>query len=378
MPERKFDVVVVGAGPAGSMAAWSAAKGGARTVLIDMARLPREKLCGGGVNAWVIKKLGIPRSIIERTIEKAQVVAGERKLAPVPWPENIAWRMVMRSKFDHHLANMAVEAGATLMQSTSVNSVVLDSEKIVRGVRTGDKGVILGNVVIGCDGISSTVARTAGFWNKWFEVEHQKWRDRCAYCTEAHYRLPDGEIDERIGNTLYLFYERDLMGYHWIFPKRGILTVGTGSATTSMKKKPLTYFNDFVKGNAIALKLLKGAELIDKVRGAYVPFSGTFVPSYGSGVLLAGDSAGMVGAVTGEGIYFAVRSGIAAGEVASEAAISNDTSASSLSLYEKRWKAELGKHLDIQVDFLKQTQNPLKAMGLYTTYTVQHLLELYP
>nr|MDO8133264.1 geranylgeranyl reductase family protein [Candidatus Njordarchaeum guaymaensis] len=377
MSREQFDVIVVGAGPAGSMAALGATKGGARTALLDIAKLPREKLCGGGVNAWVIKKLNIPNSIIERTIEQAQVVAGTKELPPVSWPEAIAWRTVMRSKFDNYLTEMAVKAGATLLQSTPVESVVVDDRKKVNGVKTTNKGILRSKVVVGCDGVSSVVAKTAGFWTKWFGNDTSKWRDRCAYCTEAHFKLPDKEVDKRVGNTLYLFYERNLMGYHWIFPKRGILTVGTGCATTQMKKKPASYFNDFVKENQIAVEILKGAKIIGQVKGAYIPFSGTFTPTYGDGVLLAGDSAGMVGAVTGEGIFFAVRAGTAAGEVAAEVALSNNTSSEFLAKYEERWRKEFGNLLDIQVKFLNETQNPLKAMGLYTTYAATHQKEAF-
>jgi len=377
MSREQFDVIVVGAGPAGSMAALSATNRGAKTALLEMAKLPREKLCGGGVNAWVTKKLNIPNNIIERTIEQAQVVAGTKKLPPVPWPETIAWRTVMRKKFDNYLTEMAVKAGATLLQSTLVESVILDGSKRVSGVKTANKGVLHSKVTVGCDGVSSVVAKTAGFWAKWFGDDTRRWRDKCAYCTEAHFKLPDKEIDKRVGNTLYLFYERNLMGYHWIFPKKGILTVGTGCATTQMKKKPLSYFNDFIKENQIAVEILKGAKILGQVEGAYVPFSGTFTPTYGDGVLLAGDSVGMVGAVTGEGIYFAVRAGIAAGEVAAEAASSNNMSAEFLEKYEKRWRKEFGNLLHIQVKFLNETQNPLKAMGLYTEYAATHQKEAF-
>jgi len=378
MTQEIFDVVVVGAGPAGSMAAMHAAKGGAKTALAEMAKLPRDKLCGGGVNAWVIKKLNISSSVIERVMEQAQVVAGTRKFPSVPWPDHLAWRTVSRKKFDYHLTKMAVNSGATLYESTPILSVMFDDQKRICGVKTANRGILRSKVVVGCDGVSSNIARTAGFWAKWFNNDVNKWRERCAYCTEAHFKLPNREIDKRMGNTLYLFYERDLMGYHWIFPKRGVLTVGTGCATTEMKKKSTSYFNDFVKNNEIAVQLLKGARIIGEVTGAYVPFSGTFTPTYGDGVLLAGDSVGMVGAVTGEGIYFAIRAGIAAGEVAAEAALSNDASAKFLANYEKRWKREIGENLDTQVKLLSQTKNPLIAMGLYTNYTLKRQKELFP
>jgi flavin-dependent dehydrogenase len=245
-------------------------------------------------------------------------------------------------------------------------------------VKTTNKGIFKGKIVVGCDGVSSVVAKTGGFWTKWFGNDARKWRERCAYCTEAHFKLPDREIDKRIGNTLHLFYERGLMGYHWIFPKKGILTVGTGCATIGMRKKPVSYFNDFTKGNPIAVRILEGAKLTGKVKGAYSPLSGTFTPTYGDGVLLAGDSVGMVGSVTGEGIYFAARAGIAAGEVAAEAALSDNVSASFLERYEKRWRREFGNLLEIQFKFLLETQNPLKAMGLYTEYIITHQKEAFP
>jgi geranylgeranyl reductase family protein len=378
MLSKDFDVIVVGAGPAGSIAALHAAKSGANTALLDKEALPREKLCGGGVNAWVIRKLGIPESIIERTMNQVQVVAGEKKLPLVPWPDFLAWRMVMRDRFDYHLTKTAIEAGATLIDSTPVRSVVLDEKGKVCGVRTRNKGELRCKVVIGCDGVASTIAKTAGFWAKWFDNDVHKWLGRSAYCAEAQYKLPEKEIERRLGNTSYVFYERDLMGYHWIFPKKGLLTVGTGCATTYSRKKPTSYFNDFVRGNPIAREILKDTEVVGKLKGAYVPYSGTYTPSYGDGVLLAGDSAGMVGGVTGEGIFFAVRAGIAAGEIASKAAESNNISAQFLSRYERRWQKEIGKHLDAQVRFLGRTQNPLIAMGLYTTYTLRHQKELFP
>jgi geranylgeranyl reductase family protein len=378
MPSKDFDIIVVGAGPAGSMAALNAARSGANTALLDKEKLPREKLCGGGVSAWVIRKLNIPDSIIEKTMSQVQVVAGEKKLPPIPWPDSLAWRMVMRDKFDYHLTKMAVESGATLVDSTSVESVVLDEKGNACGVTTRSNEELRCRVVVGCDGVSSTIAKTGGFWAKWFNNDVHKWLGRCAYCSEVQYKLPESEIERRVGNTSYIFYERDLMGYHWIFPKKGLLTVGTGCSITHSRKKPTSYFNDFVKGNPIAKEILKDAKAIGKLKGAYIPFSGTYTPSYGGGVLLAGDSAGMVGGVTGEGIYFAVRAGIAAGEIASKAIESNNTSSQFLSQYERRWQKEIGKHLDAQVRFLRKTQNPLMAMGLYTSYTLRHQKELFP
>jgi geranylgeranyl reductase family protein len=360
------------------MAALHAARGGASTALLDKEKLPREKLCGGGVNAWVIRKLSIPEGIIERTMSYAQVVAGQKKLRLVPWPDSLSWRMVMRDKFDYHLTKMAVEAGAALIESTSVESVIRNEKGNVCGVKTRNKGELCCDIVVGCDGVASTVAKTAGFWANWFDDDVHKWLDRCAYCAEAQYELNEKEIQRRIGDTSYIFYERDLMGYHWIFPKKGLLTVGTGCATTKSRKKPASYFNDFVKGNPIAKEILQDARIVGKLRGAYVPFKGAFTPSYGDGVLLAGDSAGMVGGVTGEGIYFAVRSGIAAGEIASKAIKSSNTSARFLSQYERRWQNEIGNHLDVQVRFLRETQNPLTAMGLYIAYTLSHQRELFP
>lgn len=99
------------------------------------------------------------------------------------------------------------------------------------------------------------------------------------------------------------------MGYAWIFPKRGRLSVGLGGLLEAFKERPKRCIGRLLKEHPAASKLLEGGRH-SNVRGAYLPTCHPYRPSYGSGVLFAGDAAGMVNPITGEGISYAVLSGL--------------------------------------------------------------------
>ncbi|MEX2705986.1 MAG: NAD(P)/FAD-dependent oxidoreductase [Candidatus Freyrarchaeum guaymaensis] len=110
----------------------------------------------------------------------------------------------------------------------------------------------------------------------------------------------------------------------------------------------------FLNKHPVLPKILEGGKIILK-RGAWLPIMHVQRPSYGNGVLLAGDSAGMVSPISGEGIYYAVRAGIEAGVMAAEAVNNGDFSAGVLSNYEERWHSVIGEQLHYQEKLFRET-----------------------
>ncbi|WXG46734.1 MAG: NAD(P)/FAD-dependent oxidoreductase [Candidatus Atabeyarchaeum deiterrae] len=377
MHKEQYDVIVVGAGPAGSAASFSCAKANLRTLLIESQPLPQEKLCAGGVNPWVIQELGIPERLIERTIQQVQVVAGSKKIPTIPWPSEMAYRMAMRKDLSHFLADRASKMGVTVIDSRRVLSVLKLRDGTICGVKTSG-GDINAKIVIGCDGASSTVARTSGLWEKWWGPKVLSgWLRHQAFCLETQMHMDPKIIEKRVGNTMTLFFEKEFPGYCWIFPKRRVLTVGVLSLSSSVNKEELRgQLEKLVHIHTLASELLKGGQM-EPIRGAYLPIRGPLTPSYDDGLMLAGDSAAHVGAIWGEGIYFAVKAGIAAGETAVQAIHNGDVSRESLKIYEERWKMEIGENLETQSKILNDAPTPLQATIAFAEYIVKNKSKLY-
>ncbi|MBS7280988.1 MAG: NAD(P)/FAD-dependent oxidoreductase [Candidatus Freyarchaeota archaeon] len=357
---QKYDVVVVGAGPAGSMAAMKAAEGGAHTLLVEKQRLPRFKLCGGNVANWVVLKLNIPRNVLDRkytSITFCTPPKYEKQTFPVPG----AYWGVYRDRFDYHLAKMAVGAGAELKEGVHVNDVIVEGRS-VKGVVTNEGEKIFADVVIACDGVYSRIAKKCGFWDKWFKERGETWLDNMGFCMGVEMEMDNDTIEERFGDSYVIFTGKDIapLGYGWIFPKEGMLSVGVGSAAGMMNRKPSEYLEYFMRHPAAAQFLEGGSVILS--RGAFVPYRRFFTPSYSSGILVAGDAAGMVSPVTGEGIFFAVRAGMDAGITAAEAVQSRDFSAAFLSKYEERWMNSIGHNLVFQSQVFEETIGKILKM----------------
>jgi len=344
IPE-KYDVIVVGAGPAGSVAAMKCAQEGLKTLVLERQTLPRFKLCGGGVPKWVIEKLEVPETIIERKTDVMVFM-----VSPYFEPEELkvpVWQaMVHRDKFDSFLAKSAERAGAELRDEVQVLKVI-KKRGVVNGVKTS-KGNIFADIVIGCDGAASTVARTAGFWDKWFKQNGKTWKEHMAFCVGSDIEMEEELIFERVGFDRMLFFmdpEISPLGYGWIFPKERSVMVGLAIYCGAIKRNPVEHLDYFIRKHPVASKLLESGE-VSKVRGAYIPMRHVFKPSYGSGVMLAGDSCGMVSAITGEGILYAVRAGWISGQIAAKAVKEGNFSADLLKQYEEVWYDKFGERLD--------------------------------
>nr|MDO8082630.1 NAD(P)/FAD-dependent oxidoreductase [Candidatus Freyarchaeota archaeon] len=350
---RKYDVIVVGAGPAGSTAAMKAAEGGADTLIVEKQKLPRFKLCGGNVANWVVLKLNIPEEVLDRkytSITFCTPPKYEKRNFPVPG----AYWGVYRDRFDYHLTKMATEAGAKLKEGVHVTDIIKEGQS-VKGVVTSEGEELRADVVIACDGVYSNISKRCGFWDKWFKERGETWKDNVGFCMGVEMKMDSETIEERFGDAYVIFTGKEIapLGYGWIFPKDGMLSVGVGSAAGMMDRKPSEYLNYFMKHPAAA-QFLEGGKVIMR-RGAFIPYRRAYTPSFSAGLLVAGDAAGMVSPITGEGIFFAIRAGMDAGLTAAEAVQGRDFSAEFLSRYEQRWMRSIGQNLKFQSQVFEET-----------------------
>ncbi len=290
-----YDAIVVGAGPAGSTAARLLAQRGARVLLLDRARFPREKPCGGGVTLAAANELDIDLSpVTERTITEVRVSYRLGKPFTRTWPEPLTY-MTQRCRLDAFLAERAGAAGADFRDGLGVRDVELsDSDVTVRA--NGD--VHRARTLIGADGVNGIVARTIGIAAA----------DASFIALEGN--IPaDGALSDRWRNTVAVDLGGTPGGYGWLFPKGDHLNVGVGGwrwIGPTLRAR-LAALCQHLGLDDTRMFGVRGYHLPTRVRGALL--------SRGP-ALLAGDAAGLVDPLSGEGIHAAFLSGRLAAEAA--------------------------------------------------------------
>ncbi len=326
-PAETADVVVVGAGPAGSTAGYHLARAGVDVLVLEKATFPREKVCGDGLTPRAVKQLlrmGIdtsPEAGWLRNKGLRTIGAGVR--LELPWPDLASFPdyglVRPRSDFDELLARTAVKAGARLRENTTVTGPVVDERTgRVTGVRTKDGTTYGARVVLTADGNSSRFSLAMGLRRR---------DDRpMGVAVRRYYRSPRHD-DDWLESWLELWdgpagRSNLLPGYGWIFGMGdGTSNVGLGILNTStafgktdyreLLKRWLSAMPDewgFVEDNATG-----------PVLGAALPMGFNRQPHYRDGVLLLGDAGGMVNPMNGEGIAYAMESAELAADVVTQA-----------------------------------------------------------
>ncbi len=337
MPD--YDVVVVGAGPAGSMTAKWAAKGGARVLMIEKRQeIGSPVRCGEGISRSWLDSVGIkldPKSV-------AREVKGAKIVAPNGTPFYLSEKMagnevgivLDRVFFDKLLAHDAAKAGADLVLKTSAVKLLKSGNKVT-GVKVksfGETKDIKCGCVVGADGYESQVGRWAGINTNLAP------RD---ITTCFQYRLTN--IDYDPDYCEFVLGSKAPGGYIWIFPKNeDTANVGIGMQLTKLKDPAdvKKHLDRFVLGDP---RLKKGRPL-ELVSGA-VSICAPIDKTVGDGVLLVGDAARQIDPITGGGISNSCKAGKVAGEVLAKAAKEKNFSAQSLQRYEKVWRSLLENNL---------------------------------
>jgi geranylgeranyl reductase family protein len=337
------DVIVVGAGPAGSTAAYYLAQAGLNVLLIEKSRFPRDKVCGDGLTPRAVKSLvamGVDVSEEAGWLRNKglRVIAGGMRLE-LDWPELGSWPgyglVRTRASLDEQLARRAQAAGAKLLEGTTVTGPVLDDSGRIVGVETtpetdekskarsrsdnteranGSSVTYRARVVVAADGNSSRLSIAMGL---------RKRDDRpMGVAVRTYYTSPRHD-DDYLESWLDLWDgDRLLPGYGWIFGMGdGTSNVGLGLLNTS-DAFGKTDYRELLKSWLRSMPEEWGyveENRTEPVRGAALPMGFNRTPHYHKGLVLAGDAAGMVNPFNGEGIAYAMESGELLARVVSQA-----------------------------------------------------------
>ncbi|AZR72236.1 hypothetical protein BBF96_01775 [Anoxybacter fermentans] len=285
---KQKQVIIVGGGPAGAFAGYRLAKEGYRVKILDKAIFPRYKPCAGGILTKVNHILPIKKEWIEA--ECMSVNMTYRYHSPVEVTVDKPFvMMVNREKFDHELLKMAQEAGAEVYEGVLVKSVMEDDRQVM--VKTGSGKVFKGDYLIGADGAISQVARSLSL---------PGYSQRLGIALEGEFIVSDQDY-ERFRHLIQLNYGNLPSGYSWIFPKDGYLSIGIGTFQDKypdLKRK----LQEYIKSFGIHIKKTL------RFRGSFIPWGGINQVFSGKRTFLVGDAAGLVDPLTGEGIYYALKS----------------------------------------------------------------------
>ncbi|MFG2164982.1 geranylgeranyl reductase family protein [Micromonospora chersina] len=383
--ENDADVIVVGAGPGGSATAYHLARHGVRVLLLEKTEFPREKVCGDGLTPRAVRQLirmGVDTSPEAGWLHNKglRVIGGGVRLE-LDWPDLASFPnyglVRTRLDFDDLLAQRAVAAGAKLRTGVNVLTPVLDADDRVIGVQAEvgpdkEPATFHAPLVVAADGVSGRFPLALGL---------AKREDRpIGVAVRRYYRSPAKHDDDYLESWLELRAKGNdalLPGYGWIFGLGdGRVNVGLGVLNSSSAFGKTNYrrlLTDWLANTPEDWGMTDETNAEGPILGAALPMGFNRVPHYTRGVLLVGDSGGMVNPFNGEGIAYAMESGELAAEVAVQA-LARPAGAErerALLAYPQELKARFGGYYRLGGIFVKLIGRP-EVMRMATKHGMPH------
>jgi geranylgeranyl reductase family protein len=333
----RYDVAIVGAGPAGSTAAKILSEKGINTLLLEKTTFPREKPCGGGLQMRVLHRF---KYIEEHNLIDSYSTAFQIHTSTMTHHVDFhhtkpLQAMVLRKTFDEGLVTLAVRSGAVLRCGNTVQDMT--NHKGAIGLMLSDGTTIESQFVLGADGIWSTIAKKIGMKQ---ECNH------IGICVYAEYPIGQQTIQKLYGEEhgVHIHLQPNgLAGYGWVFPKKEHLNIGVVEFRQAVK--PSNEKKNLQTNFMYYLQTLKQQKLLPTRLPKIATHGGAFPTCQmkrltADRIMLCGDAGGLTNPMTGEGIFYAMCSGEMAAYTTIKALENQSTDKQSLRHYQRRWNQE--------------------------------------
>ncbi len=319
-----FDVVIVGAGPAGSLLAYYLGQNGIDTLLLEKKKLPRYKPCGGGLTRRALHTLPFDiDAVIEDRTHTAKLYF-DRQLVFTKKAAQPLVAMIMRDRFDHFLAKQAAKQGAILKDQTACDRFAQQNDLIQIAT---SRGTFATKILVGADGVNSRVASQSGLALK---TKHM-------IALEAELEINRRETLDEFRHSFHFDFGVIPKGYGWLFPKLNHFSVGILSVKPR-EKNLRRYFDNYLQHKRLIEK-----STLRSLKAHFIPYAPDKNNRLAShNVLVVGDAAGLVDPITGEGIYYALQSG----HMAANIIMGHLTDSLPLKQYERWVQSDLIPELD--------------------------------
>lgn len=355
--QNEFDIIIVGAGPAGSTAALKLAEQThIRVGLLDKAIFPRDKICGDALSGKVISVLKYTDVKAEKSLHQYSAKLpswGIRFVAPsgqtldVPFkkeapagPGTAPGYISKRIDFDHFLLEeVKSRGGIEIFEGCSIKEIVRQPDQSF--LLKGQEQTFSCKMIIGADGAHSVVKRSLSPTK--YPLKNQ------AAGLRQYYKGVSGFAEEQY---IELHFLKNLLpGYFWLFPlENGWVNAGLGLRSDVVSKKRVNLkklFREIIETHPTISKRFEKAEPMEDVKGFGLPLGSTWRTTFGDGFILTGDAAGLIDPFSGEGIGNAMISGKIAAEQSIEALEKGNFSASVLAPYEEKLRKKIQKELRV-------------------------------
>jgi geranylgeranyl reductase family protein len=345
-----YDVVVIGAGPAGATAAKFLAEKDVKVLLVDKSTFPRDKPCGGAIPIRTLKRFPyISEDLASSYSYGGSVYSSSlRNRIQVQKNDPIA-AFIVRKDFDYSLVRHALKSGVVFKDGVSVTDIKILNDNV--SVKFANDESVESQLVIGSDGTWSVTAKKSGLG------QHYPHIGRCLF---QEIPLTGDVLDEYFTKkkNFQLFVKfMGINGFAWIAPKNSCVNIGIGemqpsSSPQQMKHSLKEVYLEFIR-ILIERKLIPPTITSERIQGGVLPLQ-PFERTFADRIMLCGDAAGQMNPLTGDGIHYAMSSGKFAAEVCIEALKVHDTSAAFLSRYQRLWKDDFGEEISLCASVLKR------------------------